>query len=423
MKHPFVALVLVLGLVTWAAPSTAAAVAPTCDGTPATIVVTEDTPDARGTDGDDVVVIDGDMRYDYVFEAGDGDDKVCGGSGSDTVDAGAGADWVNAYDGHDTLLGGPGPDFLMGGAGDDQLVGDDASGASADRLFGGSDDDTLYFAPGGDEAVADRGNGGGGTDRARWSTIANPGVHIDVATATGPGVVGSGLVSIEAWVGTAFDDVIVGSPEDDVLDGDGGDDDIDGRGGDDVLSADQGVVHGGAGADSYRDSYDTRRLTVDLGPGSDAAVVSEGGGYTILGGPGRDSFSRLAPSEGVDGDKLAVEVFGGPGDDLLTFEDYVQGFETQPDWMVDLDTRTHRATAYGTVDFHSITDFRGSPIADRFRGARDRDDRFHGLAGNDVLVGLGGQDLLVGGAGRDRADGGAGRDTCRAERRTSCERR
>jgi hypothetical protein len=47
---------------------------------------------------------------------------------------------------------------------------------------------------------------------------------------------------------------------------------------------------------------------------------------------------------------------------------------------------------------------------------------FRGQAGSDRLAGRLGDDVLIGGPGRDIANGAGGVDTCRAEKRTNCER-
>ncbi len=193
--------------------------------------------------------------------------------------------------------------------------------------------------------------------------------------------------------------------------------------GEDMLNAYTGTIDAGPGRDTFdQGSSSVAGLSVDLGDGADTAMVHSAVATTIDGGSGRDSLLRLTPRDGVDETRLDVTFFGGKGDDVVSFADFAMGYEEQPRWEVDLSTRRHRATAWGELRFHSITDFYGNPGPSRMRGA-DREDRFWGLGGDDLLVGRDGNDLLVGGEGSDRAEGGDGRDTCRAEERVSCERR
>jgi len=196
--------------------------------------------------------------------------------------------------------------------------------------------------------------------------------------------------------------------------------------GDDVILVSKGLARGqttvkaGPGDDLVTATYGDH--TIELGPGNDTAVLDEATNTTVLGGRGADTLQRVRPGEGIDSRILSASFFGNKGRDVLSYQAYsVVDDNNAP--AVAINTATHKATGYGTITFHSVADFLGSEANDRFRGgAGTRVDRFWGLAGNDRMFGNGGNDFLYGGAGNDNADGGAGRDTCRAERRTSCER-
>jgi hypothetical protein len=83
-------------------------------------------------------------------------DHLVGTAGADVFAAGAGADTVRGGGGDDVVCGEGGADVLRGGAGTDRISG----GAADDRLEGNDGDDALD----GDEGLADRLDGGPGTD-------------------------------------------------------------------------------------------------------------------------------------------------------------------------------------------------------------------------------------------------------------------
>ncbi len=200
-----------------------------------------------------------------------------------------------------------------------------------------------------------------------------------------------------------------------VLVGGYGDDEIVGDGARGMI-----VVDAGPGDDHVTATF--RQFDIKLGTGNDTAVLDEVASTTVRGGPGDDTLERTTPGEGVDSSPIRATFYGEQGHDVLSYRPFIQ--EQFSHWPVSIDTTTHRAVGYGTIAFHSVDDFIGSINNDRFvGGAGTRVDRFWGLAGNDVMSGKGGNDLLYGGTGHDRADGGPGRDTCRAEQRTTCERR
>jgi hypothetical protein len=82
--------------------------APTCEGTPATIVGTAEGDTLKGTSGRDVIVGLG------------GNDRVSAGAGNDLVCGAEGGDRLLGRSGVDTLIGGPGRDILKGGKGRDR---------------------------------------------------------------------------------------------------------------------------------------------------------------------------------------------------------------------------------------------------------------------------------------------------------------
>jgi len=123
----------------------AAAVPPTCNGKPATIVGPAGDSTVTGTSGADVIV---DLSGNNKIRGFGGNDTICAGPGNDAISGGGGADWVDAGDGlnsvegnsgRDTLITGSGIDELEGNGGDDTLTG----GRGADKFRGGDGTDTA----------------------------------------------------------------------------------------------------------------------------------------------------------------------------------------------------------------------------------------------------------------------------------------
>jgi uncharacterized repeat protein (TIGR01451 family) len=125
---------------------TAAAQAPSCRGTVATLVGTAGPDRLVGTEGPDVILA---RAGGDTIVGLSGRDLICGNSGSDRVNAGPAADRVFAGAGTDRVKGRGGPDLLVGNANADVLAGN----AGDDRLRGGRGFDLCY--------------GGAGFDRER----------------------------------------------------------------------------------------------------------------------------------------------------------------------------------------------------------------------------------------------------------------
>jgi Ca2+-binding RTX toxin-like protein len=246
------------------------------------------------------------------------------------------------YDGVDTLYGLGGFDRLFGGAGNDMLYG----GADDDVLYGDGDNDNLYGGTGGD--VLD---GGGDFDFARYDqAAASVYARLDGVVAAGGEAIGDTFVSIEGFVGSAFNDTFVGNNTNgDYIDGQGGNDTIYGLGGNDRLLGAGGNdnLYGGAGGD-----------TLNGGAGFDFAW------YT---GAGAAVYARLDGVVAAGGEAI--------GDTFVSIEGFV-----------------------------------GSAFGDTFVGNNTNGDYIDGQGGNDTIYGLGGNDTLIGAGGNDILFGGAGSD-------------
>ena len=128
------ALSLLLGLVTFATPASAAEVE-TCDDQVATIVSSDRV--IVGTSGNDVIVVEGEGRHKVL--AGKGADVICGTDSKDRINGGAGADTIYGEGANDYLIGGTGRDMIMAGPGDDQVNG----GPARDAINGEGGADTI----------------------------------------------------------------------------------------------------------------------------------------------------------------------------------------------------------------------------------------------------------------------------------------
>ena len=239
--------------------------------------------DLRGSNYDDILIGDtGDNR----LRGNDGADQLIGGAGSDTADYGASggvtanlldptqntgyaagdtyvlienlrgssdadnltgdsaANTLLGLEGNDILNGGDGDDLIQGGGGDDILIG----GAGADRLYGGDGDDFLTG-----NAGQDFYDGGEGNDTIDDSAATSAqGISIDLETGIRTGGFSENLTSIENYLGSIYNDVIMGNASANYLAGNGGDDVISGAGGNDVIDGGAGndLIEGGVGVDS-----------------------------------------------------------------------------------------------------------------------------------------------------------------------------
>uniref|UniRef100_UPI0025C6D345 beta strand repeat-containing protein n=1 Tax=Aquabacterium sp. TaxID=1872578 RepID=UPI0025C6D345 len=241
---------------------------------------------------------------------------------------------VNGTSSNDTLSGAANQDVLVGGAGNDRLAG----GAGADWLFGGTGTDTVDYS----------------------ASTAGVTVNLGLATAqvsTGDAS-GDILTSIEAVVGSAYNDTL-------------------------YAGATTTSLQGGAGTDLlWAGVVGTGTLTMDGGDGNNDNLVKMVGGFGVnfIGGNGSGDLLNYNNSSwgssGVTVDLTGGTVSGGIGaGDTFSGIEFVQG------------------TAYND----SLT-------------GDGQDNSLNGAAGNDNLSGMAGNDTLRGDLGNDTLDGGAGTD-------------
>jgi Ca2+-binding RTX toxin-like protein len=184
------------------------------------------------------------------FIGGDGDDILRGRAGADTLDGGEGSDWASWSDSPNAVNVSLATGYAAGGhaVGDVFISIENLQGSGfADTLNGDGGDNILEGMAG-----ADRLNGNGGIDLASYAG-SNAGVNVSLLTgfAAGGHAAGDVWVSIEGFIGSAFNDTLNGGAGDDILEGGAGDDLLRGNAGADVF-----VFGDGFGNDTVADFQD-----------------------------------------------------------------------------------------------------------------------------------------------------------------------
>ncbi|MGR9211450.1 beta strand repeat-containing protein [Rhizobium leguminosarum] len=326
---------------------------------------------------------------------GTGNATLTGNTGDNIITAGTGNDILTGGDGDDILIGGAGADQLIGGAGTDtasyanaaaaitlnlqtgvhtgDAAGDTFSSIEAfagsnfnDTLIGGTSDDILIGGAGADQLV-----GGAGTDTASYVNAAAA-ITLDLKTGVHTGdAAGDTFDSIEAFIGSSFNDTFFSSASTDTLNGGAGTlDTIDYSLSSDAVNVNltTNVVSGGDAAGDVLANFE--RV---VGSSLADTLASSTSGHTLAGGAGNDIY--LVGSEGV----TITEASGGGTDEIRT-----------------------ALTTYSMASFANV---------ERLTFIGTGNATLTGNAGNNVITGGTGNDTLIGGAGADQMIGGAGTDT------------
>ncbi|MFI0844374.1 beta strand repeat-containing protein [Mesorhizobium sp. IMUNJ 23232] len=346
---------------------------------------------------------------------------IIDGDGTDNFLVGSAfADTLNGFGGNDRLAGLGGPDFLDGSVGID----------TADYSFSGA---AVFI------------------DRINF-------------TAEGGDAEGDTLISIENFIGSAFDDgfftdngsnAIFGGAGNDFILANGGDDVIAGGLGGDTISGGDGIdlanyegsnfgvvvdllngkVSGGdaagdilSGIENLRGSavgdtlgLDNSNNTID-GRSGDDILLGFGGNDTLIGGAGFDDLSGGDQDDtltgGADGDFLkgdaGFDTAVYTGSDAAVSINLAGGFSTGGDAQGDLLSSIEKVIGSFFNDA-----FQGGEAGEQFFGSLGIDTIFGGGAADhldggldqDNLHGDAGDDILVGGFAGDNIDGGDGIDT------------
>ena len=366
--------------------------------------------------------------------------------------------------GSDNLIGGGGgANVLSGGGGKDYII----AGAGNDTLLGGEGDDTLRGGAGRDHI-----DGGDGFDMADYSASTSAvTVYLDNSAAGTAEAEGDMFVSIEAVMGTAYDDKLYGTAAPDNLDGGAGNDYLVGgasglpaqatgpwtsdilRGGagDDILEGGAGadLMDGGAGTDtlSYRhagmgiridqagndpnniwgDPADESTLdsfsNIEIWWGSDFADDVQVTSGQVFGFAGNDVISTFNGGSYLDGgagdDTLNghygdATMVGGTGNDRFyvgNFKDVVTELAGEgTDTVYSYLDYTLGANIENLVQMNARTVGHGN-AGDNILSSQGTKANLYGEAGNDTLIGTNGRDYLNGGDGNDTLNGGADGDT------------
>jgi Ca2+-binding RTX toxin-like protein len=380
----------------------------TCDGKPATIVVSEQPtqssprgyPLVSGTDGDDVIVVTYDQRV--VVDGGAGDDTICGSDVGDLLYGG---------DGNDTIVGGAGPDWVSGGEGDNILE----AGGGNDYVADDAGNDSIDGGPGNDTLAMGEQYGIPDDNEPFPGPCPRYDVHpvVDVGAGTVTGLGDDTFHDFESYSTGWYDSTLLGGDGPDNLStGFCGQTVIDGRGGDDhiLANADQGgTVSGGAGDDHI--VIGSVQVAV-AGAGDDTVVLStiqdmfptSWIGSQIDGGRGRDLVKAYFVNE-IDLRGRVIVDYNSHGE-LGIFTAGLAGFEDAtlryPDGSDGTDpSEPELIGTSGPNTLRAVTPEPLGPFP-------------------TVLKGLAGNDRVLGGP-QDTARGGLGHDICRARFMRSCE--
>ena len=304
-----------------------------------------------GGGGDDVLLGRG---GDDLLVGGDGADEVRGGGGEDTIRGGGGGDVIAGGGRSDAINGGGGADSIRGGGGDDTIKGR----AGADQIDGGGGDDLL--------------TGGRGADRFRTSAGEDVITDFDITTDLLDYSARASVTSIADLILT--DDsrgLIVEDP-----------------------SGARFILEGVTAADfSAANLTFTPKVAAPAptpegkflqGGGRNEKLVGGGGNDTILGGGGDDTIFGYAGDDNLDGQALATTF-----EELFDQNLFVEGALQQIFGGAGNDTLENGLELYG------------GPGDDVLLSTGSIDQSISGGRGNDTLFAIGDEHELIGGDGAD----------------------
>lgn len=268
-----------------------------------------------------------------------GGDRLIGTNGADTLQGFGGNDFLDGKGGADSLFGGSGLDTLQGGAGND-------------LLDGGSNSDTVSYADSPKGVTVDLSGGSALDGWGGFDTIR------DIGNATG----------------SAFGDLLAGNNNDNLL-------------------------RGGAGNDTFSSSALPESTggndTFDGGPGSDTAIITDGGTADLAAGTLTYASGQKIILIGIE--NLAA---GSQSGDMTLLGD------NGPNILTGGFGRNFIAGRGG-----DDTLFAWGVYGNATLDGGDGNDTLRVATGDDTLLGGRGDDLLIPGSGNNTLDGGDGSDT------------
>lgn len=277
-----------------------------------------------GDDGNDLIYGDSDIP-DVVLGQYSGD-SIVGGSGDDTIHGQYGNDTIFGGDGKDEIYGDGDDDYIDGGDGNDRIDG----GYGNDTLLGGEGKDSLYGGEGNDLLVGSSGadllDGGEGNDIVTYQ-LSSSGITLNLLdpTQNTGDATGDTYVSIEAFMGSNYEDLLRAGTDGAALYGLNGDDSLYGNIGNDYLNGGEGtdLLQGGPGDD-----------TLVGGLGDDIYAFTSGEGITRIVELADQGFDYMFVGSNIDGLSLGragnnLVFFANDGADVAIFDSWFlyQGVE------------------------------------------------------------------------------------------------
>ena len=345
--------------------------------------------------------------------------------GESTLHGGAGDDFLYGRAGNDILVGGAGDDTLKGGADDDTYIFN--SGDGDDRIDDSTGFNRIYFGDGisVSDVSYDRtgtydyeitiGTGGDrillddyyfGLDYTISEVVFEDGTVHDLEFL---------LATANTQTGTSGNNTLNGSNNvDDVLHGLGGNDTLRGYSGNDF-------IYGGAGTDTIwggdGDDY------IEAGQGNDSFVWGQNGDdtYVFNSGDGPDTVTdsggndKIVLGEGIEVSDVSyskqssnLDITIGTGGDKIKVTSVFSS-----SWATRSIEEIHFAD--GTIhdlDFihQQVYTYQGTSGNDTKNGTFTYGDSMYGYDGDDTLKGFSGNDLIDGGNGDDTLMGYQGND-------------
>ncbi|MEZ5960364.1 MAG: calcium-binding protein [Hyphomonadaceae bacterium] len=353
--------------------------------------------------------------FDDQFVGNDADNTFTGFAGADSISGGNGSDTVVYRD----STAGVTIDLLNGVGSGGSAEGDTFQ--SIENIFGSAYNDIFYAT-----AADNYFNGYLGFDTVSYEFAAQGVlVQVDIITAW-DGTSEDDFVSIESFIGSAFNDTILGSTSneantyvggggDDILQGGNGGDVLDGGAGIDTAAYGQGAIFGGVVASLMDPSSNTGFAAGDVyisienlsGSVSADTLTGDSAANVLSGFGGADVLTGLGGADVLDGGLDADTMIGGDGDDTYIV-DNAGDVTSETSALGGTDTVQSSVTRTLNANIENLI-LTGVAAINGFGNVLN--NTITGNSAANQLNGFDGNDILDGGAGADNMFGGNGDDT------------